>query len=118
MRVSSELIVGNALLDAVEQGVRFLDFDYFVSYQKRLTSRLLEAQIDFTIAKLTTYDIMDVAYCARPYLSFDLPVRYSSFRNIRIDAHEGAELNALKSKLNIYYRAMSPSWLLSAIISE
>jgi len=113
--VSSKLIVGNAILKAVESGEQKLDIDYFINYQKKLKEHL-ETKVD-RMPNITADDILDTAHSMSPYLKFEEPVvGYSCFRTISIIKEEST-VEKLKEKLSIYYKDITPEWLLSAIDS-
>ena len=105
LRVSPRLVIGNAILAAVENRKHEIGLEYFVDYRERLNNCLMIK--GHFLPYINTLDVLNTAYSVSPYLNFSSANNHGCAITINPEA-----IDKLKKKLIIYYKNLTPDWLL------
>jgi len=113
--VLSKLLIGNAMLYAVETDKKDeIDIGDFLAYRNRLNDCMQNE--GRSLPNIVTADVLDVTFSLMPLLTFGDSDPGKRFRVLVSDNQEKRDL--LVKKLRIYYRNITPAWLRDKIESD
>jgi len=113
MKISPELIVGNIWLRMIEENESKTEFsqEEFLDYSSKIEERVTVSNRDLYVSTTLT-DILDTASCFRHYVEF---IRMPGDENPSVLRLKDGGRDILKRKLEIYFKSITPAWLLSEI---
>jgi hypothetical protein len=105
MKVASDLVIGYAILSAVRENLMNLNYEYFNEFSSKLNQLIKEKGY----SDLSYSDIYDEIHILSRYM--DLEHTFMDNRQMNIKIKDNI-INELEEKLNIYYKNITPDWLL------
>jgi len=112
---ASRLVIGNAILYAINSNKNEIDLCDFLEYRDELNRR-----IDRQLPDISACDILEEAHSLSPFLTLRESEPNRRFRILDVNNEKGMRESFIK-KLDIYYRSMAPTWLMQeadTMISE
>jgi hypothetical protein len=114
MKLQSEVVIGNAMLSALESRVFEMDYEFFTRFQERLNEKIEAQNHSEQIrprATISMCDIFDTVSCFSPYCNFE-NLDVAPYFLLSVYEKKASEF---KDLLDIYYRKISPKWLIESL---
>lgn len=110
MKISPELVVGNVLLSVFEKKGKSVSYSQIYHCEKKLNKHLKDKNKRL-FSSICSADIVDTVGCFPAYLTIEKNGDIDSDPRIVVKNNGDVVCN----KLDLYYRSLTPKWLVSDI---